>query len=212
MNIADIRKDYKLQSLSEKDVAKDPIQQFEKWFQQAIDGEVPEPNALTLSTVSPQGKPSARILLLKGMEEGGFIFYTNYESKKAQELLQNPFASMTFHWVEMERQVRIEGRTQKLSQEQSTKYFQSRPKGSQIGAWVSPQSQEIPNRKFLETKQAELEEQFADKDVLEKPAHWGGYILMPDYIEFWQGRSSRLHDRIIYEQVQDDWNIKRLAP
>ncbi len=212
MNLADIRDDYKMASLLESEVANNPIQQFEKWMAEVLKAEAIEPNAMTISTVGAGGKPSARIVLLKGLENG-FVFYTNYESQKGRELAENPFASLTFFWADLQRQVRVEGKVQKISEEASIKYFHSRPKGSQIGAAVSPQSNVIPNREFLEKRKEELEEKYKSESEIPKPENWGGYVLIPDRVEFWQGRSSRLHDRLVFEQEDNgNWKIERLAP
>lgn len=212
MNIQDIRKEYAKQRLDEAELVDDPIVQFEKWLNEAISSEAKEPTAMTLSTASLQGKPSSRIVLLKGVNENGFIFYTNYESKKGKELAENPQASLNFHWAELERQVRIEGIVEKISEEASTAYFLSRPKGSQIGAIASPQSEVIPNRQYLEQKVATVEEEANQSEALKKPNYWGGYCLHVNYIEFWQGRPSRLHDRIVFDKSGGSWTIKRLAP
>ncbi|WP_276495883.1 pyridoxamine 5'-phosphate oxidase [Pontibacter litorisediminis] len=211
-NIADIRVNYMKHALTEASVAAAPIDQFKTWLQEAIEAQVEEPTALVLSTVDAAGKPSARVVLLKGVDEQGFSFYTNYASRKGQELAQNPHASLTFFWPALERQVRIEGKVEKVQPEESEKYFHSRPKGSQIGAWASPQSQVIASREVLEQREKELSEQYADAELLPRPEHWGGYRLVPDYLEFWQGRPSRLHDRIVYELEGERWQIKRLAP
>ncbi|AKD04671.1 pyridoxamine 5'-phosphate oxidase [Pontibacter korlensis] len=211
-NIADIRTNYTKQALTEDSVAKDPVQQFKAWLEEAIQSEVDEPTALVLSTVSAAGKPSARVVLLKGFNEQGFKFYTNYQSRKGQELAENPYASLTFFWPALERQVRVEGKVEKASPEDSDVYFHSRPKGSQIGAWASPQSQVIDKREVLEQREKQYTEQFSHVDQVPRPQHWGGYVLVPHYIEFWQGRPSRLHDRIAFELETNDWKIKRLAP
>ena len=212
MNIADIRKDYKQQSLSEKDIDKSPFKQFEKWWNEATHAAIDEVNAMTLATASATGLPAARIVLLKGFDANGFAFYTNYLSRKGKELTKNPNAAIVFFWGELERQVRIEGTIEKLSKEQSERYFHSRPKLSQIGALASPQSQEIAGRDELETKMAQLEGEYADKEV-PKPSFWGGYILKPRLIEFWQGRNSRLHDRIVFKKIDNKtWKKVRLAP
>lgn len=206
--IADLRLDYKLATLNEQDVAADPVQQFEHWWLEVIQSELEEPNAMTLATSTPDGKPSARIVLLKSFDEDGFLFFTNYESRKGHELAANPQVTLLFFWKELERQVRIEGTVSKAPANISDEYFLSRPVGSQIGAIASPQSQVIPGRAFLEDKVKELEGQ-----ALQRPEHWGGYLVKPLQIEFWQGRSSRLHDRLLYTLGQDgNWGISRLAP
>jgi len=212
-NIADIRTDYKKHKLDESHIQENPIEQFNNWFDEAIKAEVMEANAMNLATVTPQGMPSSRILLLKGVEDEGFIFFTNYQSNKGKELEENPLAAMTFFWPELERQVRIQGVVEKVSKEASESYFQSRPKASQIGAWASPQSTVITNRQILEEREQKLQEKYASTDILPKPEQWGGYILKPLSIEFWQGRASRLHDRIIYTKRKDNnWATNRLAP
>ncbi|MFT5917500.1 MAG: pyridoxamine 5'-phosphate oxidase [Flammeovirgaceae bacterium] len=212
MNLADIRDDYRMASLEESEVANNPILQFEKWMEDVLKAEVIEPNAMTISTVGAEGKPSARIVLLKGLENG-FVFYTNYESQKGKELAENPYASLTFFWADLQRQVRVEGKVQKISEEASINYFHSRPKGSQIGAAVSPQSSVIPNREFLENRKNEIEKKYESESQIPKPENWGGYVLVPNRVEFWQGRSSRLHDRLIFEQEGNgNWKMERLAP
>ena len=210
--ISNLREDYRAQTLDIREVALDPIQQFEVWFKEALDSEVKEPNAMTVATTNSEGQPSARIILLKGFDEKGFVFYTNYNSKKGIELAQNPNVALVFLWKELERQIRIEGVTKKVSSIQSTEYFQSRPKGSQIGAWASPQSQIVESRLQLENNYEELKEKYKNKLILPKPTHWGGYVVQPKLIEFWQGRSSRLHDRICYTAQGEQWSIERLAP
>jgi|SRR5665213_1854619 len=210
--LENLRNEYKAASLSENDSKADPVKQFETWFNEAIEAKMPEPNAMTLATATTDGRPSARIVLLKGVYENGFVFYTNYLSRKGKEITKNPLGALTFFWAGMERQIRIEGTIEKISKEQSDKYFQSRPKGSQIGALASPQSQEIASRELLEKKWNELEVEYADK-VIPKPSFWGGYILKPRLIEFWQGRPSRLHDRILYKKIDNtNWKKVRLAP
>lgn len=211
-NIADIRVNYMKHALTEGSVSEDPIHQFKVWLQEAIDSQVEEPTALVLSTVDAAGKPSARVLLLKGVDEKGFSFFTNYASRKGQELEQNPYASITFFWPALERQLRIEGKVEKVEPKESDAYFHSRPKGSQIGAWASPQSEVIESREVLEQREKELSAQYAQEEVVPRPEHWGGYRLVPEYLEFWQGRPSRLHDRIVYELDNNNWAIKRLAP
>ncbi len=209
--IAQIRKEYTLHGLDLSDIDSNPLTQFSQWFEEARQAEVPEPNAMHLTTVSAQGQPSGRIVLLKGLDETGFVFYTNYESHKGKNLAENPLASLTFFWAELERQVRIEGKVEKVSEEESTAYFHSRPHASQLGAWASPQSQTIESREVLENNFKELEEKYEEGKV-PKPAHWGGFRLIPEQIEFWQGRPSRLHERILYQKEGGDWMINRLAP
>lgn len=209
--IQNLRQDYKSAELCEQDVVKNPIAQFEKWFADAIDAQIYEPNVMTLATADKSGRPNARIVLLKGFDEQGFSFYTNYLSQKGKEIKKNPFACLVFFWTELERQVRIEGKIEKLDKETSEQYFHSRPAGSQIGAIASPQSQVIDGRKSLEAKVQELTQQYDGKQI-PKPAHWGGYIVKPTSIEFWQGRPSRLHDRIKFTLVNGSWKIERLAP
>ena len=213
VDIASLRRSYSLQSLEENQVAANPFDQFKTWFDQALAGQITEPNAMTLATVNSDGRPSARTVLLKGFDERGFVFYTNYLSRKGQEIAENPFGALLFCWLDLERQIRIEGKIEKVSPEESLAYFITRPKSSQIGAWASPQSQVIPGRKVLEDKQAELSETYAASESLPLPPHWGGYVLRPDYFEFWQGRESRLHDRVVYSKNEDkNWVINRLAP
>ena len=211
MSISSIRRDYQLKSLSEQDVDLDPIKQFTIWWEEALSAEIDEVNAMNLSTVMHNGRPSARIVLLKGYDHKGFVFFTNYESHKGMELLENPFASLLFFWKELERQVRIEGRCEKISSEESDEYFYSRPLGSRLGAGASPQSSVIKGRDVLEEKANELSLKYADGNV-PRPPHWGGFRVVPESIEFWQGRSSRLHDRIIYTEQPAGWKIERLAP
>jgi pyridoxamine 5'-phosphate oxidase len=210
-SIADIRKDYKLQSLLEEDVSADPIDQFSKWWDEAINSQVDEVNAMTLATATPGGRPSARIVLLKGYTNKGFVFFTNYQSHKGVELEKNPHAALVFFWKELERQVRIEGLVEKVSEEDSNAYFTSRPIGSRIGAWASPQSAPIAGRHIIEENVLKYQEQFTGENI-PRPPHWGGYILKPVTIEFWQGRSSRLHDRIQFTRTGEEWKIERLAP
>jgi pyridoxamine 5'-phosphate oxidase len=207
--IANLRKEYKKNSLDEKDVQKNPIEQFRIWFNEALQADILEPNAMFLATAS-QNKPSGRVVLLKDLDENGFVFYTNYQSRKAEQIAENQFVSLTFFWAELERQVRIEGIARKVSEEKSTAYFLSRPRDSQIGAWASPQSQKV-TKKDLENLFARYEKEFSQKPM-EKPPHWGGYIVIPHYIEFWQGRPSRMHDRIVYRLENNQWQIYRIAP
>lgn len=210
-SIADIRKDYKLQTLREEDVQSDPIEQFTQWWGEAVNSKIEEVNAMTLSTASSDGVPFARIVLLKGLTKEGFIFYTNYESNKGRQLANNPRAALVFFWKELERQVRIEGTVEKVSVEDSEAYFASRPVASKIGAWASPQSSIIEGRSILEENVLKYKAQFGEEDI-PKPPHWGGYIVKPFGVEFWQGRRSRLHDRILYTLKDDSWHIERLAP
>ena len=208
--LAHLRKDYALKTLDEKDVDRDPMKQFGVWMVEAIHAQVPEPTAMTLATVDGDGHPSARIVLLKGVDPKGFVFYTNYESRKGRELSTNPAAAITFLWKELERQVRIEGRIEKVSAEESNAYYETRPLGSRIGAWASPQSEAIESRDWLETRWSHFTDKFGEKPP--RPPHWGGYRLLPEYVEFWQGRMSRLHDRIVYRRHDNGWEIARLAP
>ncbi|MDF3077387.1 MAG: pdxH [Sphingobacteriaceae bacterium] len=210
--IENLRQDYRSATLTEKDAAPDPISQFANWFSQALDAGLYEPNAMTLATATHDGKPSARILLMKGFNHEGFTFYTNYLSRKGKEMAKNPVVALVFYWGELERQVRIEGTIEKLSKEESERYFHSRPKGSQIGAMASPQSQPIANREIIEKSLQQLEEKYSESEV-PKPAYWGGYIVKPQTVEFWQGRTNRLHDRIEYRKIdKKKWKIVRLAP
>ena len=212
MNLAAIRKDYSLQSLEINQVALDPFTQFRQWLNDALKAEVLEVNAMCLSTVGKDGFPNSRIVLLKELDSG-FVFFTNYESAKGKELEDHPKASLTFFWAEIERQVRVVGTVSKVSTEESDAYFLSRPYGSQLGAWASPQSQVIDTREVIENKQKELDKKFNESEMV-RPPHWGGYRLIPNRIEFWQGRPSRLHDRICYEKesATNSWNLVRLAP
>lgn len=210
-NLQNLRQDYRVASLSEIDVDADPILQFKKWFSDAVDAQLYEPNVMTFATADSDGKPSARIVLLKGFDENGFVFYTNYESKKAADLIENPQAAAVFFWAELERQVRIEGIVSKVDKAVSEAYFHSRPIGSQIGAIASPQSSVITDRSILEEKVVMLTAQYEGKEI-PKPDNWGGYLIEPKHIEFWQGRSSRLHDRITYDFIEGSWKINRLAP
>ncbi len=211
LSLADLRKNYALGSLSETDVAPSPFDQFRRWFEQALAAQLPEPNAMTLATVTPDGRPDARIVLIKGADENGFTFFTNYESRKGRELEATPYGCLLFHWIELERQVRIEGRVEKVSEAQSDAYYHSRPVGSRLGAWASVQSAEVADRSIIEQREAEFRRQFGDAPP--RPPHWGGYRLLPETFEFWQGRESRLHDRIKYFQLADgSWRVARLSP
>jgi pyridoxamine 5'-phosphate oxidase len=211
-NISDLRKEYSKAKLDDSNVLPDPIKQFEKWFNEALEAGVPETNAMHLATVNALGKPSSRIVLLKGIENNKLLFYTNYQSKKGKELEANPACAITFFWPEIERQIRIEGVAERVDAKTSDEYFQSRPRGSQIGAWSSPQSTIIKDRKILEERAQQMEKKFEGQAVLPRPQQWGGYQVDPLLIEFWQGRSSRLHDRIQFAKVDGDWKINRLAP
>lgn len=211
--IQDLRENYDLAKLERTDLAESPFKQFENWFNFAVEKKVAEPNAMTLATVNAEGQPSARIVLLKGFDENGFIFYTNYDSIKGKDMQVNPNIALVFCWLDLHKQIRIEGKVEKLSAEKSTEYFQSRPKGSQIGATASPQSEVIENRDILEENAKNLTEYYAEADNLPKPTNWGGYLVRPSMIEFWQGRQSRLHDRLRYFlEESGEWTIERLAP
>lgn len=210
-SIADIRTDYARASLDIADVDASPLRQFRRWFDEALKAEVAEVNAMTLATVDPHGQPSARIVLLKNLDERGFTFFTNYASHKGEELAANPRAALLFHWIGLERQVRVQGIVEKVSEAESDAYYHSRPLGSRLSAWASEQSSEVPDRATLEAREAEYRQRFGDAPP--RPPHWGGYRLLPERLEFWQGRPSRLHDRLEYRKHADgSWTIVRLAP
>ncbi|WP_111497148.1 MULTISPECIES: pyridoxamine 5'-phosphate oxidase [Marinobacter] len=211
MDISDMRRDFESEGLDEDHLDPEPVRQFERWFQDARDAGVLEPNALSLGTVGDGGQPSLRTVLLKYFGDEGFVFYTNYGSRKAQELERNPRAAMLFPWIALNRQVSIEGRVEKVSKAESLRYFASRPRGSQIGAWVSEQSRVISSRGLLEQKVAEMKQRFQQGEV-PLPSFWGGYRLVPERFEFWQGRPSRLHDRFEYCREADGWRVNRLQP
>ena len=214
VNIGALRRDYSHQTLLESDAEATPFLQFQHWFIQAINAQVIEPNAMTLATITTEGKPAARIVLLKDFDERGFVFYSNFQSRKGQELAQTPAAALVFWWGELERQVRIEGAISIVSEAEADAYFQSRPRGSQLGAWVSNQSQVITDRSVLEDRLTQLEQDYKNAPI-PRPSHWGGYRLVPTYFEFWQGRSNRLHDRLCYRHAvssSNAWQIERLSP
>jgi pyridoxamine 5'-phosphate oxidase len=212
-DLQDIRQDYLKSNLSEENISENPFVEFASWFSNALKNSKLEPNAMVLSTVSKSAQPSARVVLLKVVDETGFVFFTNYESRKGKELTECPLASLLFFWSDLEQQIRIEGKVERISEEESEAYYHSRPRGSQIGAWASPQSQVIPNREFLEEKVEKYSQEFQNEEVIPYPKFWGGFRLVPHRIEFWQGRSSRLHDRIVFEKGENgNWNKSRLAP
>ncbi len=212
VNIADIRDGYEREGLTKKDMQGDPVAQFDRWMAEAVAAGINQPNALTLATASKAGRPSARIVLLKEVSDDGFVFFTNYEGRKGQELKENPYAAMVFLWPSLSRQVRVNGIVSRVDGGVSDAYYATRPKGSQLGAWASPQSNVVENRQYLENALQEVEQKFADVDP-PRPPHWGGYCLKPEVIEFWQGRPNRLHDRLRYSASADNaWVIERLAP
>jgi pyridoxamine 5'-phosphate oxidase len=210
MSIADLRQEYMLSGLAEAEADRDPIAQFERWFKEALEAGVPLANAMTLATVTAEGAPDARVVLLKGIESGGFVFYTNYASRKGRQLAQRPVACLVFLWTPLERQVRIEGVAEKVPAQDSEAYFRSRPLGSRLSAWASPQSEPVADRAALERALAEMESRYGTEPP--RPPHWGGYRLAPHAIEFWQGRENRLHDRLLYRRRNGGWTIERLAP
>lgn len=212
-SLADLRINYSRASLDESDVQADPLAQFDIWLGEALRAQLPEPNAMTLATADAAGRPSARIVLIKALDERGFVFFTNYDSRKGREIAENPHAALLFHWIELERQVRIEGRIEKTSAEESDRYFASRPLNSRIGAWASEQSAVLHSRAELEARETEFHARFGEHPP--RPAHWGGYRLVPDALEFWQGRPSRLHDRLLYTRdaaSPHGWTMSRLSP
>ena len=210
MELADLRRDYTFAGLRRRDLHPEPLQQFNNWFQQALSAGVVEPNAMTLATVDSQGQPSSRIVLLKGVDQRGFCFYTNYESRKGRELAGNPKASLTIFWAGLERQVSIRGECEKLPREEAEIYFKSRPVGSRLGAWVSRQSTVVEGRDFLEKRLEEVTKEYGENPPM--PPYWGGYVLAPREVEFWQGRPNRLHDRMLYTRQGSDWKLERLSP
>lgn len=211
LNLADIRKVYKKQSLMEDSVTVNPLDQFKKWWGEVMKSGIDEPNAMSLSTCSAENRPSSRIVLLKEVNESGFVFFTNYDSRKGREMEQNNFVSILFFWKELERQVRVEGEVKKLPAGKSDEYFATRPRESQLGAWSSPQSEVIDNRNILEQNETKYDNLFQNK-IIERPPHWGGYLVVPNKIEFWQGRPGRLHDRLCYFLREKEWILQRLAP
>jgi pyridoxamine 5'-phosphate oxidase len=212
MNLDDLRREYTQRGLREEDLAPDPFTQFGAWFDEVVQADIREPNAMTLATAAPDGRPSARMVLLKGVDAHGFAFFTNYESRKGAELTVNPRAALVFFWVQLERQVRVEGRVERLSAEESDAYFASRPEGSQLGAWASQQSAVLPDRGPLEARYEELRAQYEGHEI-PRPPFWGGFRVVPETVEFWQGRVNRLHDRLRYRRQDDDsWVVERLSP
>jgi pyridoxamine 5'-phosphate oxidase len=210
MSIADLRQEYRLSGLTEAEAGSDPLRLFERWFQDALDADVPLANAMTLATVTPEGAPDARVVLLKGVESEGFVFYTNYDSRKGRQLARHPVACLVFLWTPLERQVRIEGVAEKVPAAASEAYFRTRPLGSRLSAWASRQSEPVADRETLERALAEMERRYGTEPP--RPPHWGGYRLVPHAVEFWQGRENRLHDRLLYRRRDGGWTLERLAP
>jgi pyridoxamine 5'-phosphate oxidase len=213
IDLAGLRREYETQGLRRADLHHDPIEQFATWFSTAVNSALPDANAISLATATPDGKPSVRVVLLKGCDQRGFVFFTNYESSKGRELAANPRASFVVYWMQLERQIRVTGQVERTSREESEIYFNDRPRGSQLGAWVSRQSEVIDARRILDARLAEMTERFAGSEKIELPPHWGGYRIVPETMEFWQGRANRLHDRFRYTRQEDaSWLIERLAP
>jgi pyridoxamine 5'-phosphate oxidase len=213
MDLANLRREYELHGLLEAELSPDPLSQFARWLSQAVEGGVSEPTAMSLATVDSTGQPRSRIVLLKGLDQRGFGFFTSYESHKGQELSQTPKAALLFFWPDLERQVRVEGAIQRLPAEESEAYFQSRPRDSRLAAWASPQSSPLPSREDLESRLKEVSARFGTDGPVPRPPHWGGFLLVPRRLEFWQGRPARLHDRLVYQQVPGGgWRIERLGP
>ncbi|HUL51447.1 MAG TPA: pyridoxamine 5'-phosphate oxidase [Candidatus Nitrosotalea sp.] len=211
MSLADLRKDYMMGGLRRADLDPDPIAQFKRWLKEALDAKLPEPTAMTLATADRKGRPSGRIVLLKGVDERGFLFFSNYESRKGRELAENPNAALVLHWIELERQVRISGSVARLSRAESEEYFKTRPLGHRLGSWVSKQSQRVANRAVLEERLRQIQAKYPGDDI-PLPPYWGGYVLSPTEIEFWQGRVNRLHDRFLFTKQPSGWLIERLSP